>query len=134
MSEGCCCCCAGSHEEHKDYVVRLDNVKYDDERVMKKSIEQNFGICEAKIDFFTGMLTIEYSPQKISLDEVRQILSTPGFILDVNLNKWIRGAVEKHGETFRLVASGFLVVLTWTLMFHQGTRCLRPTRSRIHCP
>jgi len=119
MSDGCCCC-AGSHDDHKDYVVRLDNIKYDDERILKKAIEQNYGICEAKIDFFSGTLTIQYSPAKISLDEVRQILNAPGFILDVNLKRWVSGIIEKRGETLRLAASAFLIVLTWTMLIVRG--------------
>ena len=69
MAEGCLCC-AGNVKQHKKYAVRLSNVNYEDEQTLKKSLEQNYGICGVQINLFEGVLSIEYNPTKISIDEV----------------------------------------------------------------
>ena len=119
MSEGCCCC-AGTLEEHKDYFVRLDSLEYDDEDVLLKAVQQNYGICSARIDLFAGVLTIEYSPSKIALDDLRVMLASPNFILDMTAKQWAGNIIEKHGQTIRLISSASIILVSWIFFFVRG--------------
>ena len=114
MAKGCPCC-TGNVKQHKKYAVRLDNVNYEDEQTLKKSLEQNYGICSVQINLFEGVLSIEYNPTKISLDEVRKALTLPNFILDKTLRSVVGTFGEKYGERMRLISSSICVVLSWTL-------------------
>jgi len=114
MAEGCLCC-AGNVKQHKKYAVRLSNVNYEDEQTLKKSLEQNYGICSVQVNLFEGVLSIEYNPTKISLDEVRKALTLPNFILDKTLRSVVGTFGEKYGERMRLIFSSICIVLSWTL-------------------
>jgi len=114
MSEGCLCC-AGNTEQHKKYTVRLSNVNCEDEQTLKKSLEQNYGVCSVQVNLFEGVLSIEYNPAKISLDEIRKALTLPNFILDKTIRSVVGIFGEKYGERMRLIFSSIFVVLSWTL-------------------
>lgn len=114
--ESGCVCCAGKKETHKVYTVRMDNVRYEDERVLKKALEQNYGVCSVKVDLFQGVLVINYNPEKISLAEVRQVLTLPNFILDRTVKRWVGSLIEKHGDRMQLISTAILIVTSWGLL------------------
>ena len=114
MAEGCLCC-TGNVKQHKKYAVRLSNVNYEDEQTLKKSLEQNYGVCSVQVNLFEGVLSIEYNPTKISLDEVRKALTLPNFILDQTIRSVVGTFGEKYGERMRLIFSSICIVLSWTL-------------------
>ncbi len=116
MAEGCCCCCQADHGEHVPYSIPLDSIRFDEERVLKKGLEQNYGICSVRFDFFAGEVIIEYNPKNITTEEIDRALSMPGFVLEANFKRWVGGIVEKHGGRLRLISSGILVLLSWVML------------------
>jgi heavy metal translocating P-type ATPase len=95
--------------------VRLSNVKYEDEHTLKRSLEQNYGICHAQVNLFEGLLTIEYNPNKISLEEVRKALTLPNFMLEKTIRSAVGSFLEKYGQRMRLSFSSVFIVLSWIL-------------------
>ncbi len=115
--ESGCLCCTDNIEQHKKYVIRLNNLKYENERALKKSLEKNYGICDVSINLFEGLLTVNYSPQKITLNEIKHALILPNFLLEKTVKRWAGSLFEKYGKHIRLVTSVVFVVLSWILLF-----------------
>jgi len=126
-----CCCCQGEESSHSMHTVSLDQIVYEDEQRMKKGLEQNYGICSVRFDYFTGRLLIEYNSGHIGPEEINLALQAPGFVLETNIKQWLGVLLEKHGERLRLVISGVFLLASWTVFFIQGWDYKFPSISYI---
>ncbi|MFC1617566.1 heavy metal translocating P-type ATPase [Candidatus Margulisiibacteriota bacterium] len=116
MGQCACSCCHNDELDHNKFTVSLDDIKYKDENLLKRGLEQNFGICNVKFDFFKGIVEIGFNPKHITKEEINQALKMPNYILDKNIKRLLGGFIEKHGKLARLIISGSLVGLTWALL------------------
>ncbi len=60
-----CSYCHAETDSHGHYTAKLDRINFDDEKVLKKGLEQNYGICCTRFDYFNGDLFIDYNPKQI---------------------------------------------------------------------
>ena len=135
MGEACgCSCCQSDPSEHGVYEISLDKIHFIDERELKRGMEQNFGICAARFDFFKGKLIVEHNPKHITIAEINEALNTPGYIIKKNLGQWVGKAAEKHGQRLRLITSAVLVIASWTLLFMFGERYFFPQQITAPSP
>ena len=131
MAQNCCCCCSHPHQEHGQYVTSLDGIEYDNEKRLKKLLEQNYGICEVKVDLFEGTLTVGYDPDKITEEGVKEALSRPDFLLKKTLRTWMGAFLEKHTAWIQFVSSTALLALSWTLLFILRERYEFPNHANL---
>jgi len=135
MGEACCCCCCQSQDsEHGIYEISLDKIHFVDERELKRGLEQNFGICAVRFDFFKGKLIVDYNPGHTTTAEIDKALNTPGYIIKTNLIQWVGKTSEKHGKRIRLIASTFLVIASWAMLFMFGGQYSFPQKITALTP
>ncbi|MBN2452980.1 MAG: cation-translocating P-type ATPase [Candidatus Omnitrophica bacterium] len=116
-----CFSCHAEINSHGHYTVKLDHINFDDEKVLKKGLEQNYGICGVRFDYFNGDLFIDYNPKHIKPEEIEKALISPGYVLESNARRWVGRIVERHGSMMRAVVSSVLVTISWALFLMLGS-------------
>ena len=118
--EARCFSCHADLASHGHYTVGLDRIDFDDENVLKKGLEQNYGICGIRFDYFNGDLLIDHNPKHIKPEEIEKALHSPGYVLDSNARRWLGNVIEKHDAVIRAAVSGALVAISWALHIALG--------------
>lgn len=126
-----CFSCHAQIDAHGHYTAKLDRINFDDEKTLKKGLEQNYGICGVRFDYFNGSLFIDYNPKHIKPEEIEKALASAGFVLESTAGRWLGKTIEKHGALTRAAVSGTLVVASWTLFFLPGNDYRYPSASFI---
>lgn len=115
-----CLSCHADIDSHGHYIVKLDRITFDDEKVLKKGLEQNYGICDVRFNYFSGDVFIDYNPKHIKPEEIEKALASPGYVLESNGRRWLGKTIERHGATSRAAISAVLVAASWVLFLALG--------------
>jgi Cd2+/Zn2+-exporting ATPase len=126
-----CFSCHAEINSHGHYTVKLDHINFDDEKVLKKGLEQNYGICGVRFDYFNGNLFIDYNPKHIKPEEIEKALVSPGYVLESNARRWLGKTIKKHGAPARAFISGILVAFSWALFLALGDSYRFPSPAFI---
>ncbi len=103
--------CRAIYSEHAVYRVKLDDINYDSDSYLKENLQQNYGICNVKFDYFDGLLIITYNPLIISEERINKILITPGFIIEDSYLRFLLNFFKVHAKVLRF--SAVLTSICW---------------------
>lgn len=108
-----CSKCHGNYAKHAVYRTSLKDVLYSSDSYLKSGLESNFGICEARIDYFDSILIITFNPAIITPEQIALALHAPGFKLRESLTHRLYRFLFCHIHVLRLVVAGLMVVASW---------------------
>lgn len=113
--------CRAIYSEHAVYKVKLDDINYYSDSYLKENLQHNYGICNARFDYFDGLLIITYNPLIIAPCKIDKILATPGFIIEDSNFRFLLNFFKVHAKLLRFSTVLAMLILGWLIFFRFGS-------------
>jgi Cd2+/Zn2+-exporting ATPase len=91
-------------------------------------LEQNWGICNVKVDYLEGHLLITYNPMITSPEKIQKAINSPGYILETPYLEWVIINLKIHRKYIRLGIVTALLLVSWIFFFKSGPEYCLPSK------